>query len=380
LKKNNSVKKTICHITINHLDYERRIKNQAESATTNGDMVWIIALGKKGEKREEKTEYYRLWRIKTPFEQGGPLKFLHFNLKVLTFLLFKKITVIHCHDLWVLPAAAMLSWVKFKFLIYDAHEYYAGLELFVRKKIRKKIWLFVEKIALRRVSVIITVSRQLADLYVERYPRIRNVEVIRNLPRREQVKSLVDLKRPVDTTDKIVVYQGHFRPGRGLENLIRAFQHVSEAHLLLIGGGELTEKLHSLVQGLSLKHRVTFYGYVPTDELIRTTAAADLGIVLFEPTSINYAYALPNKFFEYVMAGIPVLASDIKTFSEYIDRYQFGRTVDPSNITAISNKMNAMLHDEQGLLKWRDNAVLAARELNWENEAVKLESVYRKTE
>ena len=377
MKKDNNLNSTICHITINHVDYERRIKNQAESIAASGQAVWIIALGRKGEAPATKHQAYRLWRIMIPFDQGGPFKFILFNLKVILFLLRKNISIIHCHDLWVLPAAALLSRLKSKPLVYDAHEYYAGLELFIRKKIKKKIWLIVEKIALKRVDVVITVSEPLADLYSERYPWIKQIEVIRNLPKYEMIGNRKKEKRAVNSSNKIIVYQGHFRPGRGLKNLIEAMKYVANGHLLLIGGGELTEQLKVQVNSLCLDDRVTFLDYIPTDNLIQTTATADLGIALFEPTSINYAYALPNKFFEYVMAGIPVLSSNIQTFSDYIDRYQFGLTVDPSDVKAISRTINQMLNDKKGLLRWRDNAILAAKELNWENEAGKLGSIYR---
>jgi glycosyltransferase involved in cell wall biosynthesis len=112
--------------------------------------------------------------------------------------------------------------------------------------------------------------------------------------------------------------------------------------------------------------------------LISTAAGADLGIVLFEPTSLNYTYALPNKFFEYIMAGIPVLASNIETFEEYINQYKVGMTVDPSNVMAIAQTIKIMLSDEIKLKKWRDNARKASDVLNWENESAKLKKIYEK--
>jgi glycosyltransferase involved in cell wall biosynthesis len=161
-----------------------------------------------------------------------------------------------------------------------------------------------------------------------------------------------------------------------LLNLVEAFSVIEDAHLVMIGGGELEEDLKRIVEKKNLTKRVTFLGYIPTDELIRTSAQADLGIVLFEPTSINYSYALPNKFFEYIMAGLPVLASKIKTFENYVENYQVGLTVDPFNIAMISQSLVDMLSDKEKMTQWRLNSLKASKELNWEMEAKKMNQIY----
>ena len=366
----------ICHITINPIDYERRILNQAQSAIEVGYQVDIISLRLPGNEGGNTQLRPYVWPLETPFYKGGVLKFLHFNWKVFLFLIKKPLEIIHCHDLWVLPAAVVLSFFKHCNLIYDAHEFYGGLEVFTRNKIRKKIWMVFEYLAIPRVDVLITVSEQLAELYQKKYPNLKSVRVIRNLPKTEfSDEGLKTSGFPV-TKDAVILFQGHFRPGRGLLNLFKAFSEIEDAHLVMIGGGELEEDLKEVVEKKNLAKRVTFMGYLPTDDLIRTTAQADLGIALFEPTSINYAYALPNKFFEYIMAGIPVLASNIKTFEDYIGTYQVGLTVDPSDISAISRKLVDMLSDGEKMRQWRSNARKASKELNWELEAKKLIQIY----
>ncbi len=101
-----------------------------------------------------------------------------------------------------------------------------------------------------------------------------------------------------------------------------------------------------------------------------------MGVVLFEPGSLNYASALPNKFFEYIMAGIPVLASQIKTFQDYIDKYQFGTTVDPKDVEEIAKTIQSMLADDERLERWRRNAKSASEKLNWDSEAKKMNKIY----
>jgi glycosyltransferase involved in cell wall biosynthesis len=368
----------ICHLTINPIDYERRIQNQAGSAVEAGYAVRIFALGLPGHGSEKNAFSYPVTQIRTPFYRGGILKFLHFNWKIFWLLLFQQIGIIHCHDLWLMPAASFLTVLKKNRLIYDAHEYYAGLEIFNHHRLRRKIWMILEQLVIPSIDVLLTVSEPLADLYRQKYRSLKAVEVIRNLPKAESggiqnsAASFPVFSRPV------IIYQGHFRPGRGLANLIHAIALTEKGHLLLVGGGELEGDLKNLVAYYQLEKRITFFGYVPNNDLISLSAQADLGVVLFEPTCLNYAYALPNKFFEYIMAGIPVLASDIDTFQAYISQYELGMTVDPSDIQAIAARIRLMLSEPQKLSVWRNNARLAAKELNWNRESLKMNAIYER--
>lgn len=368
----------ICHITINPIDYERRIQNQAMSAHAAGNRIWVLAIGRPDEDKQDITNTYSLWRFRTRFYRGGPLKFINFNIKVFFFLLFKHLEIIHCHDLWALPAAALITLLKNCQLVYDAHEFYDGLEIFSRKKSQKKIWMFMENLCINQVAVLLTVSEPLAQLYIKKYKNLKQAEVIRNLPLTDPIENAaLPLNWPV-TDKKIILYQGHFRPGRGLEFLIEALSFISGAHLVLIGGGELRPTLEDTIEKMGLEKQVTILSYIPTDQLIRTSSNADLGVVLFEPTSINYRYALPNKFFEYIMAGIPVLTSNIPTFQEYVDKYDIGLTVNPHDVTAIADTIKLMLSDEARLAQWRQNVHKASQLLNWEQEAKKMNQIYEK--
>jgi len=368
----------ICHLTINTIDYERRIKNQAESSSLSGDHVWVMALSKPNETYSDMEDNFNLYNIKTPFFKGGPLKFIDYNLKVLFYLVAKPFEIIHCHDLWTLPAIYILSLIKKFSFVYDAHEYFDGLEIFNKNKIRKKLWMLVEKVAVKRVDVLITVSEPIARLYSNKYPELEDIEVIRNFPKYELLPDKPADQRFPNTDKKIILYQGHFRPGRGLMQLIEAMSTIEEAHLVLIGGGELEDEILGKIKSLNIKDKISLIGYIPTKELIRVAAAADLGVVLFEPTSLNYTYALPNKFFEYIMAGIPVLASTLETFESYIDQYKTGMTVDPGDVTAIAQTIKLMLSNEDKLKHWQNNARKASEILNWENESVKLIKIYDK--
>jgi glycosyltransferase involved in cell wall biosynthesis len=365
----------LTHVTINPIDYERRIINQAKTAVDGKFQVLVIAFGHSGEPSQEVKPYGRLKRIISPFTEGGPLKFVHFNFRLLFILLRTRTDIIHAHDLWVLPAATVTAALKRKKLIYDAHEYYAGLEIFNHHRFRRFLWLLLESLFVRFVDVLVTVSEPLADLYRARYPSVPECRVIRNLPLKEDPSPALAESLP-ENFQYLLVYHGHLKPGRGLENLVRAMATVKNAGLILIGGGELMVRLQDLIANPDTRDKVMIRSYVSLESLISTSARADIGVALFEKTSVNYSYALPNKFFEYIMAGLPVLASDIETLKEYVDRYDIGRTVDPSDPEHIARTIEEMLSDPKRLEKWRRNTRSAAKLLNWNTESVEMLRIY----
>jgi len=367
----------ILHITINPIRLERRILNQVRSALARSYHIMLMALSTNKDEKSD-TEEYQYIPIYTGFHRGGALKFLHYNLKVFLKGIRLYPTIIHAHDLWILPAAMLLSIYKKVPLIYDAHEYYQGLEIFTKRKIRKKIWAITEKLCMLAVNALITVSEPLAQLYRNEFNTLCPVHVIRNLPEYEvpdpELANI--LERP--EKEKIILYHGHFKPGRGLKNLILAVKEIENTRLYMIGGGELEKNLRQITSQNVLGDRVIFMDYLPLQQLISTAAQADIGVALFEPTSLNYSYALPNKFFEYIMARLPVLASNIETFKSYISKYDVGKTVNPENISDISKRLREMLSEDSSLEKWSRNAELAANELNWNNESQKMIAIYEK--
>jgi len=237
--------------------------------------------------------------------------------------------------------------------------------------------LLTERIALRRVQILLTVSEKLGERFRERYPALKQIQIIRNLPGFERADPRLVRLQLRKNGEKNIIYQGFFKPGRGLEKLIQAVALTdTRIKLHLIGNGELEQVLKNLVLSNHQQERIFFHDFIPTTELISTSAQGDLGVVLFEASSLNYAAALPNKFFEYMMAGLPILCSNIETFAYYIDKYKCGLCVDPDDIQTLSQVITGMLMDEDRLKVWKANSLRAAEELNWENEQKKLIQIY----
>ncbi|MFA8450641.1 MAG: glycosyltransferase [Bacteroidales bacterium] len=165
---------------------------------------------------------------------------------------------------------------------------------------------------------------------------------------------------------------------RGAEELVEAMQYVNNAVLYIVGSGDVIDILKEMVENYHLQDKVIMTGKVPFQELINYTVHGDLGLTLDKDTNINYRYSLPNKLFDYIQAGVPVLASRLTEISKVIDTYQIGGFIDNHDPKHIASKINSILSDQPRVVKWKENLQKAANELNWDLEEEKLKEVYQK--
>jgi glycosyltransferase involved in cell wall biosynthesis len=365
----------IIHTTISPCENERRIFSQARSAYNHGAQLEIIALKIPELPKISNYKEIVIRRISIPFWQGGPLKFILFNMRLFIFLLRSHYQVLHAHDIWVLPGSTLANIFKRGILIYDAHEFTCGLEIFKRKRFSGLIWAIAEKILIKRIHALITINTWHQQLFLEKYPDLPKATVIMNLPSRWDNK-LNDKLKGFQDRDKTVLFQGILKEGRGLRALVNSMNGVEIGELHLIGEGDMEEELHQLIESNQLQKRAQLLGKVAWDVLLLETQKARAGLVLFEPISENYTYASPNKFFEYVMAGTPVIASAIPTFKEFNGEFEVAILVDPFNIKEISKTIQVLLTHKEKWLKYHKNCLRAREKWNWEAQEKTLIDLY----
>ncbi len=180
---------------------------------------------------------------------------------------------------------------------------------------------------------------------------------------------------------RIALYQGHIQPDRQLERLIKAAEFLErDIIIVLLGSGpeETVSQLNSLIVSEKVFDRVKIIPSVPYDELLLWTASADIGLTVLPPDySLSIRKCLPNKFFEYLMAGLPVLSSELDAIVEVIKTYDVGKVVSSVAPEDIGTAINTMLTDHDGLARMRSNALAAAKqEFYWEKESQKLIHLY----
>jgi glycosyltransferase involved in cell wall biosynthesis len=286
--------------------------------------------------------------------------------------------VVHVHDLPALHAGALLARAWNVPLVYDAHEIYYAQQ--VLAPATRKMYYRKERRYIRRADVLITVNEFLARIMEERHG-VGPVHVLYNCadpaadfdPVRERDRS--PLRDLVPGPGPILLYQGWISPERNVDVLIRALAHVPPARLAVIGYGENVGQLRQLAGQLGLDGRVHFLGQVPSDAMLGLTVGGDLGLIPYLPIDENHRYCSPNKFFEYVQAGVPILAHELPFFRQMAGRHGVAACADFTSPEALGRAVAALLRDG-ALAKMRQGCLEARKVLTWSVEGEKLLALY----
>ncbi|PJB58575.1 MAG: glycosyltransferase, partial [Bacteroidetes bacterium CG_4_9_14_3_um_filter_41_19] len=176
---------------------------------------------------------------------------------------------------------------------------------------------------------------------------------------------------------KILIMQGAgINVHRGAEEMVEAMQLIENTVLLIIGGGDVVGWLKKRVLELNISDKVIFKPRMPYADLMHYTTNADAGLTLDKGTNLNYRFSLPNKLFDYIQAGIPVIASPLPEIQKIIDTYQVGCYIPDHEPENMANKINEVIADQEQMKIWKKNCSFASLELNWEKEEKKVIDIY----
>ncbi len=225
---------------------------------------------------------------------------------------------------------------------------------------------------------VFTVNESIASIYTEKYKV--PVSVVRNLPFRFVSKSSTVTRESIGLPKdkKIFLFQGAgINIDRGAEEAIEAIAKTENVALLFIGGGDVLNQLKEKVKVMKIADKVFFLPKQPMEILYQYTSLADFGLTLDKDTNLNYRFSLPNKLFDYIQAGLPVLASDLTEVRKIIDQYKIGKIAPSTSVTDIAATMKQMISDDHQFVLWKENLKIAASELCWENEEKKLLKIFK---
>jgi glycosyltransferase involved in cell wall biosynthesis len=315
---------------------------------------------------------YHTYRMKLFFNKG-PLFYAEYNIRLFFYLFFSKVNILVANDLDTLPANYLISVLHSRKLVYDAHEYFTEVPELTGRPLVKNIWKKIEQIILPRIAYSYTVSNSIAEVYKKLYNI--DMKVVRNLPVRSLNSENNTHSLPEIPVSNFVIYQGSLNMGRGLELLIDAFGFINDIKCVIAGDGDIKELLKRRVSEMGLGAKVIFTGKLAPDDLKTVTERASLGVSIEEPVGLNYYYSLPNKLFDYVQAGIPVLVSDFPEMRQITDSYGIGEILRSRQPKDVALQIETMVKkDLRSALK--EQLTKAASELCWENEEKELLKVY----
>jgi len=305
------------------------------------------------------------------FFKKGPLFYFFFNLRLFFKLLFLKADLLYANDLDTLLPNYLVSKIKKVPLIYDSHELFCEVPELQNSFIKRKIWLSLENWIVPKLTFAVTVNESIAEVFKTQYQV--PFEAIRNISNVEldfKPKSRSELNLPQNK--KIILLQGAgINIDRGAEELIEAMQHVNNALLLIIGSGDVWEILKQKITELNLYEKITLIEKLPKSQLMHYTYNADLGLSIDKNTNLNYFFSLPNKIFDYIHSGVPILASRLPEIEKIISQNHIGAFIENHEPEHIAHQINTILNSPQ-LLEFKKNTIKAKNELNWDLEKQKL--------
>lgn len=265
--------------------------------------------------------------------------------------------VYHASDLYVLPALARAARRHGGRLVFDARELYPHVASTRGRPWVSAFWRRLQHRYIRRADHVFTVSGRIADHLADAHG-IPRPTLLPNVPPPEAVPRTETLRRHAGLGPEavIVLHQGQMRADRGCHVLVEAVARVPEAHLVFLGGGPEQPALAARAEALGLADRVRFVPSVPPDALLAVTAGADVGVTLLEDTCLNHRYALPNKLFEYLAAGVPVLGSDLPEVRDVVTGHDVGLVADAADPAAVAEALGRMVRDAAARARWAANA------------------------
>ncbi|MFK0312802.1 glycosyltransferase family 4 protein [Pseudomonas sp. NPDC090233] len=400
--------KKIAMIVWNEFLNDARVLKEAQTLQVAGYQVCVFALHTPGVTRQQERlpagiEVFRVarsplwkWRkrkttegstAKTNKAQGpiGKLSVKHQLLRLIarawthTALLWHMVRyradVVHSHDVNTLPTAWLAARLSRARLVYDAHEISTSREGY--DSFRKLVGM-VEKHLMPKADGTITTTDARAKYFARAYGVARPA-VLQNRPRLTRCEASNRIREELGLTAAwpIILYQGGLQQGRGLEKLVRTAAEVPDAYFVFIGGGRLTESLVQLSEQLGLQERVRFIPTVALAQLPSYTASADIGVQPIENTCLNHYTTDSNKLFEYLIAGLPVVATDFPEIRRIVRDHDVGLLVPANDPSALAGALNRLVGDQPLRNHYAHNAHITAGTLNWEEQEFRLIELYR---
>lgn len=358
------MRKKVIVSVINDLVSDQRVHRTCSTLCEMGLEVCLVGRELKGSSALE-PRAYKTHRMKLFFEKGA-LFYAEYNFRLFLYLLFHRYSILHSNDLDTLLANFLAKKIKGGKLVYDSHEYFLEVPELVNRPKVKKAWGRIERMIFPRLKHVFTVNKSIADIYEKQYNV--PVKIMRNVPILQQdtdvqkrTKSVLGLPE----NKKVILLQGAgINVDRGSEEMLSAMQWI-DAVFLIVGTGDVLPKLKQMVATLGLSEKVVFTGRVPFQKLMEYTAIADVGVTVDKDTNLNYRYSLPNKLFDYIHAGIPVIASDLVEVKRIVEEHKVGVVLSSHNSEQMALEINSFLQNETLFLQARENTFLAKDILNW---------------
>lgn len=362
-----SLRNKICLVFLGNPFQDSRITNLSNSLREDGFPVSVIGFDWFSLKENHIEKDLKIFRIyKTKFSL---LFYLQYNLILFKELLKAEAHVFFAEDFYTLPLVTFFAKLKSAKVFYNSREIYAYIGGLHSRPHLQRVITSIERFFIKKADLVMTTGDMDSE-FLEKFYTLPKTLVVRNIPLYQKPTSKVDFRKQygIASDQLILLYQGIIIPGRGIPIIIEALAKIPDAVLLLLGDGDQKENYQNHAKKFGVEDRVIFAGSFKQNELINYTAAADVGLSLIENISISYYHALPNKLFEYIMAELPVLSSNLPQMKNIVETYQVGEVINLENQQELIDVLNKWSVDRKLLVSYKINCLPASQELNWQAE------------
>ena len=374
----------IANVVLNDFTRDNRVLKTSMALVEAGHEVTVVALHRNQLLRVEyHPAGFRIERVRIyipGFRVLAPLKWAELVLRIAW--IYRKADAWHCNDAEAFGIGLLAKWLRSSLdLVYDCHEFESernGKPAWLNKAVRR-----METRHIGKAEEVIVVSPSIQAAYESRYTErgMHRISLVRNVPNARSGNAATQPLRKnlgLKADDFVAIYQGALTINRGIETLLAMAPKLngSRIHLVFMGYGMLEPQVMEAVRQNANVH---FQPAVPYEEVLGYTGDADVGLVSVKPVCLSYLYCLPNKLFESIQAGIPVLVNDLPDCVALIERFGIGARV--LNDTP-EGWYEALAEAESKSPAWKVQAIDGMREaqnaLNWENESHGITAIYER--
>ena len=368
----------IVSLVINNFTNDNRVHRMAESLGDRGHTVRVVGLLKGDVKEREVAKGVDVHRVKVKSlalpdhnKFFGAIKYTEYFIRVIW--LYRRWDIWHCNDFEAFLLGLMAKLTRPRLvLVYDCHEYEA--ERYSLGKWMKRFVSWGERNFIRHAALVITVGPSILKEYQRLYG-VKNIHLVRNTPHLKPIERSNVLRETfgIREDQRIFLYQGMISGGRGIEVLIEAFSRMPDDRcvLVIMGYG----KLEQLVKEAAERSPLIFYHpAVPYSEINRYSGSADVGLNTPQNHCLSYYYCLPNKLFEYIQSGIPILTNNLPDCRALVLSEKIGEVIEEFTPQGVIEAVGRMKTAD--LEVYRANLAQARERYHWDEEVKRMYDAY----
>jgi len=293
-------------------------------------------------------------------------------------LLALEADIYHAHELWMLESCALAAELRGARLVYDSHELepHRNLDWCAASNARRIAY---EAAYIHAADAVFTVSPGVARA-MEQIHGLPHVGLLRNTPWLSRLRPAprglrATLGLAVDTP--LLVYTGLVTRNRGLELILDALPALPAFHFAMVGRAEpaIAAALARQASSLGIVDRVHALAPVPPQELIDFIASGDVAIIAAPDACLSYRYSLPNKLFEALFAGLPVVTSELEDMREFVTEHALGQVFAHGDAAALAAAVRAV-HGQRARYSDAGQRSALRERLSFEREAQELLDCY----